>query len=103
MEKGNTAGVTVVAGDTPNKRRTIEAPPWSTVALDISHDAVVIVHLMFLTTPSLHPPLRAYLLSNGYAWFLDGHASGIPERSREDGCRRRARRLSDRLVSKPFG
>jgi hypothetical protein len=81
MEKGNTVGVTVVVEDTPNKRRTIEAPSRSTVALYISHDAVAIVRRMFLTTPSLHPPLRAYLLSNGYAWVLDGHAPKFPGNS----------------------
>ena len=66
MEKGNTVGVTVVAEDTPNERLTIEAS-YGTVALRISHDAIADVHRMFLTTPSLHPPLRAYHWSNGCA------------------------------------
>ena len=67
MEKGNTAGVTVVVGDTPYERLTIEALSWGTVALSISHDPILVVHRMFLTTPFLHPPLRAYCLSNGCA------------------------------------
>ena len=52
MEKGHTVGVTAVVGDTPHERIVIEAPAWGTVALSISHDAIVIVHRMFLTTPS---------------------------------------------------
>jgi len=73
MEKGTTVGVTVVAEDTPNERVTIEARSCGTVALRISHDAIASVHRMFLTTPSLHPPLLPMARAMGVPLRLDGH------------------------------
>ena len=98
MEKGNAAGVTVVVEDTPNGRVTIEASSRDTVGLSISHDAIVIVHRMFLTTPSLHPPLHAYRLSNGYAPLWTDACVRISRHFFGGGIGRAAGRLSDWLV-----
>jgi hypothetical protein len=95
MEKG-TVGVTVVVGDTPNERLLIEASSRGTVALSISYDAIVIVHRMFLTTPSLHPPLRANRLSNGCALRWTDACVRICEQFR--GCR-----LGERCGGYPIG
>jgi hypothetical protein len=99
MEKGATVGVTVVAGDTPNERVTIEAS-YGTVALRISHDAIANVHRMFLTTPFLLPPSSLACLSLEQ-WVCPG----IWTDTREDFRRIStvavgggAGRLSDRLV-----
>ena len=68
MEGRETAGVTVVAADTPNERVTIEAPAGGTAALSISADAIACPRPMFLTTPPSILPLRAVPWSNGCAF-----------------------------------
>jgi hypothetical protein len=95
--------VTVVAVDTPNERVSIEASVWGSVALTISSDVIIIVHRMFLTTPSSIRPLRAHCQSNGCALALGRTQVKISEGFRDEAPATGGARLSDRLLRKPFG